>query len=68
LEEAAGIMAAYKLVPQARYLVEWMADSKKGIHEVLCRLTSQLESVERKVDGNQVELGTVHEQVNLVMV
>jgi hypothetical protein len=36
-----------------------MAEMEKGIQEVLSRLTSQLESIEKKVDDTTVELGMV---------
>jgi CII-binding regulator of phage lambda lysogenization HflD len=67
LEEGVVIMAAYKLGPHLRYLVEKMAESELGIHEVLTKLASQLASIERKVDDNTADLSRVHEQVNLAM-
>jgi hypothetical protein len=50
-------VVVYKPGLRARYLVERIADSEKGIHEALSRLTSQLELIERKVDNNQLDLG-----------
>jgi hypothetical protein len=52
---------------QARFLVDRMAESEKSIHKALTKLMSQLESIEKKVNNNSVDLGTVREKVNLVM-
>jgi CII-binding regulator of phage lambda lysogenization HflD len=60
-------VASYKPGPQARYLVDKMMESEKSIHEALSRLTSQLVTIERKVDSNTTDLGQVREKVDLVM-
>jgi CII-binding regulator of phage lambda lysogenization HflD len=60
-------VASYKPGPQARYLVDKMMESEKSIHEALSRLTSQLVTIERKVDSNTTDLGQVQEKVDLVM-
>jgi CII-binding regulator of phage lambda lysogenization HflD len=60
-------VASYKPGPQARYLVHKMMESEKSIHEALSRLTSQLVTIERKVDSNTTDLGQVREKVDLVM-
>jgi CII-binding regulator of phage lambda lysogenization HflD len=60
-------VAAYKTGLQARFLVDRMAESEKSIHKALTKLMSQLESIEKKVNNNSVDLGTVREKVNLVM-
>jgi hypothetical protein len=41
------------------FLVDRMAESDKIIQEALSRLTSQLESIEKKVGNNAVDLGKV---------
>jgi CII-binding regulator of phage lambda lysogenization HflD len=60
-------VTSYKPGPQARYLVDKMMESEKSIHEALSRLTSQLVTIERKVDSNTTDLGQVQEKVDLVM-
>jgi CII-binding regulator of phage lambda lysogenization HflD len=60
-------VASYKPGLQAHYLVDKMMESEKSIHEALSRLTSQLVTIERKVDSNTTDLGQVREKVDLVM-
>jgi methyl-accepting chemotaxis protein len=67
LEEDFTTVAAYKPGPQARYLVDKMAESMKNIHDALSQLTSLLASIEKKVDNMTVDLGKVREKVNLTM-
>jgi hypothetical protein len=61
LEEQIKTTALYKPGPQARYLVVKMVELEKSIQEVLSKLTSQLVSIEKKVDGNTANLSTVRE-------
>jgi hypothetical protein len=44
-----------------------MAQSEKLIQEVLTKLTTQLESIKRKVDTNVSDLGMVWDKVELTM-
>jgi hypothetical protein len=44
-----------------------MVETEEGIQEALSWLTSQLESIEKKVDGNTLNLRTVYEKVNHAM-
>jgi hypothetical protein len=60
-------MALYKPSPQARYLVDRVAESEKNIHDAFSQLTSQLASIEKKVDSTMVDLGKVQEKVNLAI-
>jgi hypothetical protein len=67
LEEEFTTVVAYKPDPQARYLIDKMAESKKNIHDTLSQLTSQLASIEKKVDNMVVDPGKVQEKVNSAM-
>jgi hypothetical protein len=61
LEEQIKTTALNKPGPQGRYLVVKMAELEKSVQEVLSKLTSQLASIEKKVDGNATNLSTVRE-------
>jgi hypothetical protein len=67
LEEEIKTVVDYKPGLQARFLIDRMAESEKSLHEALSKLTSQLPFIEKKVDGNSTDLGTVREKVNLSM-
>jgi hypothetical protein len=47
--------------------VEKMTEVEKSIHEALAKLTSQLASIEEKVDTNATDQGLVKGKVDLAM-
>jgi hypothetical protein len=59
LEQKIKTIPLYKSNLKARFLVEKMAQLGKLIQEVLTKLMTQLESIERKVDTNVSDLGMV---------
>jgi hypothetical protein len=44
-----------------------MSRAERSIQKVLSKLTTQLESIEHKVDGNIVDLEKIREKVDLAM-
>jgi hypothetical protein len=61
------VAALYKPGPQARYLVEKMAESKKAVVEALSALIEKLASLEKRVDSYGGDLKRVQAKVDLVM-
>jgi hypothetical protein len=57
----------YKPSLQAWFIVDKMSQAERSIQEVLSRLMTQLESIERKVDCNIADLEKVREKVDLAM-
>jgi hypothetical protein len=67
LGEEITMAAPYKPGPQARFLVDKMAELEKSIQEVLTRLAPYLDAIECMVDGTLADFRKVQEKVDLAM-
>jgi hypothetical protein len=57
--------ASYKPGPQARYLVEKMAESEKTLVDAISALTEKMASLEKSVVSYRAKLGQVQMKVDL---
>jgi hypothetical protein len=62
-----NITGSYKPGPQARFLVAHMEQSEKTFLDCITKLTTQLRSVEQKVDKFAGDLGMMQTKVDLAM-